>query len=135
MRFQDLYKKYYKHIQFLNIYIREAHPIDGWWMGRRLTRALVKLYSDMVSMDYYDPKTIEERRAVAGDCQEALRFGVRTYVDNMDDMVNKAYAAWPTRQYLVGLDGKVVYAGKMGPQSLKPKELEVAIEEYLREIS
>jgi hypothetical protein len=130
-----LYKKYYNHIEFLNIYIREAHPIDGWWMGRRLTRGLVKLYSNRVSMDYYDPKTIEERRAVAGDCQEALRFGVRTYVDNMDDMVNKAYAAWPTRQYLVGLDGKVVYAGKMGPRSLKPKELEVAIEEYLREIS
>lgn len=135
MRFQELYEEFHDRVQFFNIYIREAHPIDGWWMGRRLTRGPVKIYSPKASMEHYDPKTIEERRAVAGDCEEALQFGVRTYVDEMDDEVNKAYAAWPTRLYLVGLDGKVVYAGKMGPWSIKPQELKEAIEDYLKLIS
>ena len=86
-------------------------------------------------MNHYDPKTIEERRSVAGECEDALRYGIRTYVDEMDDAVNKAYAAWPTRLYLVGIDGKVVYAGDFGPFDFKPEKLKTAIDEYLDSIS
>ena len=82
-------------------------------------------------MDVYDPKTIEERRSVAGHCETALQYGIRTYVDEMDDTVNKAYAAWPTRLYLVGLDGKVVYHGGLGPFDFHPYKLGAAIEQYL----
>ena len=85
-------------------------------------------------MEHYDPKTIEERREVAGECETALQYGVHTYVDDMDDAVNRAYAAWPTRLYLVGLDGKVVYAGGLGPYDFKPEKLRAAIERYLRSI-
>ena len=45
-----------------------------------------------------------------------------------------AYAAWPTRLYLVGLDGKVVYAGGLGPYDFKPEKLKAAIEKYLKSI-
>lgn len=83
-------------------------------------------------MDHYDPKTITERRTVAGECETSLQYGIRTYVDEMDDAVNKAYAAWPTRLYLIGLDGRVVYAGGMGPYDFKPAKLKTAIENYLR---
>lgn len=72
-----------------------------------------------------------ERRAVAGNCEQALEYGIRTYVDEMDDAVNKAYAAWPTRLYLIGLDGKVVYHGGLGPFDFHPYKLENAIETYL----
>ena len=82
----------------------------------------------------YDPKTIEERRAVAGQCEESLNYGVRTYVDEMDDAVNKAYAAFPTRLYLVGLDGRIVYVGGLRPYGFKPAELGKAIKKYLTEI-
>ena len=115
MRFQEMYEAYQDKVQFLNIYIREAHPIDGWWLGRRLTKHSVRRYAPKVAMDYYDPKDLQERRSMAGDCIQALDFGVMTLVDDMDDRVNKAYAAWPTRLYLVGVDGKVVYAGGMVP--------------------
>lgn len=81
--------------------------------------------------DVYDPKTIEERRAVAGRCEAALQYGIRTYVDEMDDAVNEAYAAMPTRLYLVGTDGRVVYPGGLGPFGFKPAELGKTIEEYL----
>lgn len=52
----------------------------------------------------------------------------------MDDYVNNTYNAWPTRLYLIGLDGKVVYPGGIGPWGMKPKELKVAIANYLEEI-
>ena len=83
-------------------------------------------------MEHHDPKTIEERRAVAMECTSALQYGVRTYVDQMDDDINKAYAAWPTRLYLIGLDGRVVYAGGLGPYDFKPMKLKAALIDYLR---
>ena len=47
----------------------------------------------------------------------------------------KAYAAMPTRLYLIRLDGKVIYAGGLGPFGFKPAELKLAIEKYLKRIS
>jgi hypothetical protein len=134
VRFQELYKQYHEKVQFLSIYIREAHPIDGWWMGRRLTRKMVEKFFPKASMDHYDPRTIEERRAVAWECESALQYGIHTYVDEMDDSVNLAYAAWPTRLYLVGLDGRVAYAGGLGPWGMKPKQLKDAMDQYLRRL-
>ena len=72
---------------------------------------------------------------MAGRCQEALKYGIKTYVDEMDDAVNKAYAAAPTRLYLVATDGRVAYAGGMGPFGFKPAELAVAIQRPGRGIS
>ena len=63
--------------------------------------------------------------------KKSLQYGIPTVVDEMDDVVNTAYAAWPTRQYLVGLNGRVVYAGGLGPWGLKPPQLKLAIENYL----
>lgn len=132
MRFQEIFEAYQDQVQFFNVYIREAHPIDGWWLGLRLTKKPVLRYAAKVSMDYYDPKDLGERRVVAGDCIEALECSIPMLVDKMDDQVNQAYAAWPTRLYLVGLDGQVVYAGGMAPYNYKPNEFKVAIEDYLK---
>jgi hypothetical protein len=75
----------------------------------------------------YAPQTIEERRKVAGMCEAGLQYGIRTYVDEMDDDVMTAYAAWPERLYLVGQDGRVAYAGGRGPFGFMPVELKHAI--------
>lgn len=113
MSLRDLYAQYNERVQFLVIYIREAHPIDGWDMGS--------------TYRIYDPQTIEERRKVAGMCEAGLQYGIRTYVDEMDDDVMTAYAAWPERLYLVGQDGRVAYAGGRGPFGFMPVELKHAI--------
>jgi hypothetical protein len=127
----DLFLQYHDRVQFLLIYIREAHPTDGWWLGKGPLGLLLKLKGTKAALDVRDPQTIEERRAVAGRCEASLAYGIRTYVDEMDDAVNEAYAALPTRLYLVGIDGKVAYAGGLGPWGFKPAELGAAIETYL----
>jgi hypothetical protein len=128
---RDLYAEYRDRVQFLMIYIREAHPFDGWWLGKGLPGLLLRAKRTKAVMDVYDPQTMEERRQVAGRCEDSLQYGIRTYVDEMDDAVNKAYAARPTRLYLVGVDGRVAYAGGLGPFGFKPAELGTAIGEYL----
>lgn len=135
MSLQQLYKKYNDQIQFLSIYIREAHPVDGWWLGSGLFGMALKIGVAKAATDVYDPQTIEDRRVVAGRCEAALKYGIPTLVDEMDDAVNKAYAAWPTRLYLVGLDGRVQYGSGLGPFDFKPAKLEKAIENYLDQIN
>ena len=62
----------------------------------------------------------------------ALGYNIkRNYVDNMDDTVSKAYAAWPTRLYLIGMDGFVNYAAGLGPFGFKPTAFGAAIEARL----
>jgi len=133
---QDLYRQHHDRVQFLNIYIREAHPVDGWWLGKgALGFIMFNLLGYSAATDVYDPTTMEERRKVAGKCVDSLNFGVRTVVDEMDDAVNKAYAAWPTRLYLIGLNGKVEYAAGLGPFDFHPAKLNKGIRKYLAEIA
>ena len=131
MSLRHLYQQYHEQVQFLSIYIREAHPKDGWWFGGGIMGRILKRGIPKTATDIYDPKTIAERRSVAGQCAESLQYGIRTYVDEMDDPVSKAYAAKPTRLYLVGLDGRVAYAGGLGPYGFSPGALNNAIQEYL----
>ncbi len=131
MSLEDLFQQYHERVQFLLIYIREAHPVDGWSFNGGLMGLLLKIRGSRAATDLYDPKTIEERRAAAGQCESTLQYGIRTYVDEMDDAVNEAYAGRPTRLYLIGIDGRVAYAGGLGPWGFKPAELGAAIESYM----
>lgn len=131
MSLRGLHEEYHNKIQFITIYITEIHPVDGWWLGKGIFGLVLKLTRSKAAIDVYQPNNIEERRVVATRCQDTLRYGINTYVDNMDDEVNKAYAALPTRLYLIGRDGIVVYAGGLGPWGFKPKELRKAIKKYL----
>ncbi len=131
MSLHEIYKKYHDKVQFLSIYIREAHPVDGWWLGKGIFGLLLKLDKSKAALDTYEPRTIEERRSAAGRCEDMLKYGIKTYVDEMDNAVNNLYAGWPTRLYLIGLDRRVAYAGGKGPWGFKPKEFEKAIGKYL----
>ena len=131
MGLHNLYQQYRDRVQFLSIYIREAHPLDGWRLGEGTDGRLMGTIGFKRTIDTNDPKTIGERRSLADRCQVDLKYEIPTYVDEMDDAVSKAYAAKPTRLYLIGIDGRVVYAGGLGPFGFKPEELERAIKDYL----
>jgi len=39
----DLYARYHERVRFLIVYIREAHPVDGWWLGKGIIGLMLKL--------------------------------------------------------------------------------------------
>ena len=79
-----------------------------------------------------DPISLSERRQVARVCMTKLALEpMPALVDDMDDTVNDAYAAWPDRMYLVGTDGTIAYHGGRGPFGFKPEELNAAIRKEL----
>ena len=114
---QQLYQQFHQQVEFLVIYIREAHPVDGWDINSP-NRIL-------------DPQTIEQRRQVADECEQAMKYGIRTYVDEIHDPVMTAYAAWPERLYFIDKVGKIAYVGGEGPFGFKPSELKEAIVKLL----
>ena len=135
MSLHEIYQQYHDQVQFISIYIREAHPKDGWWLGGGLVGKMIKKGIPQAATNISDQKTIEERRAVARKFADSLGYEIPIYVDEIDDPVSKAYAAKPTRLYLIGIDGRVVYAGGLGPYGFNPGELKTAIEIYLAEIN
>jgi hypothetical protein len=110
------------------VYIREAHPQDEWSMN-----VLGKMFTNgLYPTDVYQPTSMDERREVATRCEQAMDYGMKTVVDEIDNAVSKGYNALPTRLYLIGLDGRVVYPGGPGPFGYNPAELTQEIETYLQ---
>jgi myo-inositol-hexaphosphate 3-phosphohydrolase len=108
-------------VQFLAIYIREAHPQEGWIITENVRSGLA----------VHEPTTDEERREVASMCATNLRMQMEMVVDGVDNAVASAYGGWPDRLYLIRQDGRIAYQGGEGPFGFKPDELERAI---LREL-
>ncbi len=133
MRLKDLYEKYRDRVEFIVVYVKEAHASDRWGLGRSRTQRLVhELSGDLARIDVREPVTLEQRRWVAASCQANLFDGVvPLYVDQMDNRVASLYTARPTRIYFIDREGRVIYNPGIGPFGFSPDHLEPVIEEYL----
>ena len=109
----QIFKDYKDHADFLTIYVREAHPTDEWQMKSNVKEDVC----------YRQPKTLAERLAIANDFTQRYSYPVPFGVDDMANVVNDAYAAWPERLYIVDESGRIVYRGGMGPFKYNPKEV------------
>ena len=120
---EELQRTYREDVAFFVVYIKEAHPEDGWVLDRN-RRADVSVK---------DPATDEERAGVAESCALRMRMTLPVLIDRMDNAVASAYGGWPDRMYLIGRDGRVAFQGEEGPFGFKPAELETAIRAELRQ--
>jgi hypothetical protein len=113
----ELWERYRDRVAFLVVYVREAHPEDGWVVADNRDE----------DIEVLDPTTDDERADVATTC--ALRLAIRmpVVIDGVDDAVCRAYGAYPDRMALVGKGGCLRYLGNEGPFGFIPEELESAI--------
>jgi hypothetical protein len=72
-----------------------------------------------------------QRQQTAHLCTASLQLSIPTVVDKEDNKVNQAYAGWPDRLAIVGVDGNLAYYGRKGPGGFRPNE----VEQWLREFS
>ena len=110
-----LYDDYQDHADFLTIYVREAHPLDEWQM-----KSNEKGQDDVC---YAQPKTLEQRVAIANDFTKRFKYTVPFGIDEMNNAANDAYSAWPERLYVIDEQGRVSYKGGNGPFKYDPKEV------------
>jgi alkylhydroperoxidase family enzyme len=110
-------------VEFLGVYVREAHPTDGWRMSS----------NDKAGVAFAQPTSKAEREAVAAQCCQALNITMPLLVDELDDRVGHLYSGMPDRIYVIGRDGRVVYKGGRGPFGFLPGEMEQALVMHLLE--
>lgn len=111
---EQMYARYKTDVEFLGVYIREAHPSDGWREPA----------NDRVGITIAQPKTIDERVGVAAQCSVALEVSMPLLVDHIDNSVEQIYSAFPDRLYLIDQQGKVAFKSGRGPFGFQPRELE-----------
>ena len=116
-------------MQFLGVYIREAHAVDGVLPERQSGTWLMD--SPERGLFVETPQSMEERLALARRCNQETALGFPLLVDNLDDAVDAAYAAWPERLYLVDVDGTIVYRGEKGPDGFLPDQLGEVLDELV----
>jgi len=109
----QIYNDYKDHADFLTVYVREAHPTDEWQMKSNV--------KDDVC--YAQPKTLEQRVAIAKDFTARYKFPLPFGIDEMGNAADAAYAAWPERLYVIDETGHVAYRGGMGPFKYKPADV------------
>lgn len=102
-------------IDFVIIYIREAHASDGWkFPGEKYS--FIKNHRSI--KDRLDAiKTLVDMSNVKKESKISI------YSDTMDDHTNHLFRAWPERLYVL-YDGKILYQGSKGPQGYSMPTLE-----------
>jgi hypothetical protein len=114
---EKLYRRYKDRATFAMVYVREAHPTDGWHMES----------NDRVGVSLAQPRDYGERVGVAQTCSKSLGLGMPMLVDTMNDRVGARYSGMPSRLYLLDRAGKVAYKSGRGPFGFKPAELEQSL--------
>jgi hypothetical protein len=120
---EKLYRRYRDRATFVMVYVREAHPLEGWQLesNKRLGVALPQ------------PRTYDERVKVAQMCSSRLGLEMPMLVDTIGDTVGARYSGMPSRLYLIDQHGRVAFKNGRGPFGFKPAELEHALILMLRE--
>src|SRR5437868_3320517 len=112
---EQLYQTYKDRATFLLVYIAEAHPgsimsvptEDG---GREL-RIIPQVATEHDLLDNL-------RRLV-----RLAKLTIPAAIDNPENSLNRDYAAYPNRLYVIGVDGRVQFKGAPGPTGFKVPEL------------
>jgi thiol-disulfide isomerase/thioredoxin len=114
---ENVVERYGDKAEFLMIYVREAHPTDGWAMSSNAT----------VGVAVAQPRTVEERRKVCTQFTTKLKPTIPVVVDGLDDAVGNAYSGMPARLYVIDPNGTVAYKSGRGPFGFRAGEMEQAL--------
>jgi hypothetical protein len=120
---EKIFRRYKDRATFVMVYVRDAHPTDGWRMDS----------NDRVGAVTAQPTSYDERVAVAQKCGKLLDLGFPMLVDTIDDSVGARYSGMPGRLYLIDRQGKVAFKSGRGPYLFKPAELEQSLVLLLEE--
>jgi tetratricopeptide (TPR) repeat protein len=112
-----LYPEYKNQIPFYLVYIREAHSTNDWASTRNQREGVV-----------LEPAaTMGERQDHATMCVRKLHIEFPTLLDRMDGSAEKAYAAWPSKAYVVDKRGTILFSTGLNEQEFHPGEFEAAL--------
>lgn len=114
---EAVYRRHKDAANFLLVYVREAHPTDGWSMDSNAKAGVA----------VRQPLTFGERVGVCDQFCRKLKPALPVVVDDIDDPVGTLYSGMPARMYVIDRNGKVAYKSGRGPFGFRPGEMEQAL--------
>ena len=116
-----LQTKYGAKIPFLLIYIREAHGVGDWQSTRNLREGV----------DLPQATSLVQKHDDAMMCTRTLHLPFPALLDGLDNKVEALYAAWPSRAFLIGRDGRVQYSTRLTELDFSASDMEAALQSAL----
>jgi tetratricopeptide (TPR) repeat protein len=116
------YGKYKGQVAFYLVYIREAHSTADWQSTR----------NGRESVALAPATNMTERAEHATLCVRKLHFDFPALLDNDAGSAASAYAAWPSRVYMINANGSIVYQTGLNELDFKPDDLEIALRRVTR---
>jgi len=114
---EAIHRRFKNDAGFLMVYVREAHPTDGWKMEQ----------NERAGVSVKQPRTLGERTQVAGRFCAKLRPAMPVLIDDVDDRVGNLYSGMPGRMYVIDAKGRVAYKSGRGPFGFRAGEVEQAL--------
>lgn len=116
--FKEMISNFASVVDFVLVYVREAHPTDGWHVRGTKFAHLSQ------------HKSLEERIEAASLLQqEDVKCPI--LVDTMDNKCSLAYGAFPERYYIIH-NGKIVLFNGLGPEFYDPSKVKLWVESYMK---
>jgi hypothetical protein len=84
---RGLTQEYGSSVDFLAVYITEAHARDEWFAGSKLSNCS-------------QPTTRKERLTLANELMESKKVSIPMLVDDIDNRFESTFACWPVRFYI-----------------------------------
>jgi hypothetical protein len=118
-RLNEIFHAYSDKVEFLCVYIQEAHPEDGWQTQSNREQGIV----------FEQPKTEDERAVIAESCVLGLNLEIPMAMDDIENRVDNAYIALPDRLYVIDREGNIFYRSDPGPMGFDVNAWEKAVHE------
>jgi hypothetical protein len=119
----EIISKFCDKVNFLVVYIKDAHTTDGSQAPDNLD-----IYENVL---FKQPTTLNERAELATICKQKLNFSCPMVIDDMDNSIQLQYCAYPERLYLLDATGCVFYKSVKGTYGFNPDKFESAIDDIL----
>lgn len=88
-------------VDFLSVYIREAHAVDEWPISSS------RFAHDGKAVAITAHKTLADRTVAAQSFIEAFKFRMPMLLDGIDNEFDRVYAPWPIRFFVIE-DGQLL---------------------------
>lgn len=119
---KSMQHRYGARVPFLLVYIREAHSTAEWASTRNVRQ----------DVTIAPAVTLDERTEHAAMCERKLHLAFPAIVDGMDNAVETAYNAWPSRAFIIGADGRLLYSTRLTELDFHASEMEAVLERLSR---
>lgn len=121
MRLNEIADQYSDRMQFVCVYIKEAHPTDG----------VRSVANDRDEILFTAPTNEDERAEIAGACMLRYNFTFPMLLDKIEDPTETDYRALPDRLFLLDSDGKIAWKSGPGPHYFRAEDWAAEIEKMV----